>query len=414
MPCLPRICAVLLLLAATGHCLTAGDWPQILGPQRNGIAENDERLADRWPAGGPQILWNKPVGQSFAGPAVVGDRVLVLDRLDSEERLYSLQTSDGNEQWKQVWPTSFVPQYGRDDGPMCVPTVADGAVVAFGAEGVLSCFELATGNVRWRHDTKTEFDPLEGYFGAGSSPLIEGGNVIVNVGGKTMKAGVVAFNVATGDVAWQAVDDGASYSSPISVTVDGKRRVIVLTRFKCVLLDPGDGTVLAEFPYGKRGPTVTAANPVLLKDHLFLSASYGVGARYAALSHDKFEQEWDTDDLMSSQYTTCVEDKGLLYGMDGRQDIPPATLKCFDPATQKVVWSKEDFGYATLIKADGKLIIMKTDGELVLAALGDAYRELGRERLFKDTVRALPALSNGRLYVRDGRTLKCVDLHPTN
>jgi outer membrane protein assembly factor BamB len=147
---------------------------------------------------------------------------------------------------------------------------------------------------------------------------------------------------------------------------------------------------------------------LIVKEQLFLSASYGIGAR---LVNFKGDTVWDSNDLMSSQYTTCIEHQGLLYGVDGRQDIPPANLKCFDPVTQKVLWTKDGFGYATLIKADGKLLIVKTDGELVLAALNSSkYQELARTRLFNDTVRALPALANGRLYVRDGRTLKCVDL----
>lgn len=413
MPARSGVTAALLLLALLSATLPAGDWPQILGPNRDGVAAPDERLADRWPDAGPPVLWNLAVGRGFAGPAVVGNTLLLLDRLQNQERLQALDTANGHPTWTQTWPTNFVPQYGRDDGPLCVPTVADGAVIAFGAQGVLSCFDLASGDVRWRHDTATEFDALEGFFGAGSSPLVDDGKVIVNIGGKSQQAGIVAFDLATGQVLWKSVDDGASYASPVAATIGGRRRILALTRLKCVLIDPANGNVAAELPYGLRGPTVTAANPLVLMDRLFLSASYGIGARFVSLADDRLHVLWDTDDLMSSQYTTCIVHDGLLYGVDGRQDIPPATLKCFDPATQKVLWSEPDFGYATLIKADSKLVIMKTDGELVIAPLSrDAYRRLATARLFHDTVRALPALADGRLYVRDGRTLKCVDLRP--
>lgn len=399
---------VLILLSIVGGVVQAGDWPQILGPARNGIAAADERLADQWPVGGPPQVWQAAVGRGFAGAAVVGDYVILFDRIDDNERIRSLNSVDGRPVWEQTYPTNFVPQYGSDDGPMAVPTIADGAVITFGAKGVLSCFELATGAVRWRHDTATEFDALEGFFGVGSSPLVEAGKVIVNVGGRTQKAGMVAFNLASGKVEWSSVADGASYSSPIVATLDGRRRIVALTRLKCVILDPADGKVEVEFPFGLRGPTVTAANPLVFQDRLFLSASYGIGAR---LVSPQGESLWDSNDLMSSQYTTCIEHDGLFYGIDGRQDIPPATLRCFDPITQKVRWSEESYGYATLIKAGGKLLIVKTDGELVLAALNSSkYEELARARVFNDTVRALPALANGRLYVRNGRTLKCIDL----
>jgi len=397
-----------LLCLTIGQAAGAGDWPQILGPNRNGIAAADEKLTSKWPASGPPEVWQAKVGRGFAGPAVVGDQVIVFDRDEDSERIQSLSVADGKPDWTQTYPTDFVPQYGRDDGPMSVPTVVDGVVITFGAKGVLSCLELATGAVRWRHDTSTEFDALEGFFGAGSSPLVEAGMVIVNVGGRSLKAGIVAFDLATGKVVWSSVEDGASYSSPVVATIDGKRRIVALTRLKCVVLNPADGAVLLEFPYGLRGPTVTAANPLIVKGQMFLSASYGIGARLVSFQG---ETAWDSDDLMSSQYTTCIEHEGLLFGVDGRQDIPPASLKCFDPVTQQVQWTKDGFGYATLIKADDKLLIMKTDGELVLAALNSSrYEELGRTRLFNDTVRALPALSNSRLYIRDGRTLKCIDL----
>jgi len=397
-----------LLCLAIGGVVEAGDWPQILGPTRDGIAASDEKLAPTWPETGPQQLWQAPVGRGFAGPAVLSEQVIVFDRLGDTERVQSLSAHDGKPGWLQSYPTDFVPQYGRDDGPIAVPTIADGAVVTFGAKGVLSCFELASGNVRWRHDTTTEFDAMESFFGAGSSPLVVDGRVIVNVGGRSQKAGVVAFDLATGKVQWTSVEDGPSYSSPILASINGQTKIVALTRLKCVVLDPADGKVLLEFPYGLRGPTVTAANPLIFKDQLFLSASYGIGARLVSFNGDTV---WDSDELMSSQYTTCIEHQGRFFGVDGRQDIPPASLKCFDPVTQEVLWTQEGFGYATLIKADDKLLIMKTDGELVLAALNHSrYQELARTRLFNDTVRALPALSNGHFYIRDGRTLKCVDL----
>lgn len=411
--------ACLALLLGISGTACGGDWPQILGPTRNGIAAADEKIAAQWPAAGPRQVWQVSVGRGVAGVAVAGEHVLLFDRISDRERVQSLSVDTGKPQWGQEYSTRFVPQYGREDGPLCVPTVSGESVVTFGAEGVLSCYDLESGAVVWQRDTQSEFDALEGFFGAGSSPLVEDGKVIVNVGGRDAGAGIVAFDLLTGRPLWQAIKDGASYSSPIAATVGGARRIVALTRLKCVVLDPADGTVQFEFPYGLRGATVTAANPLVLHGHLFLSASYGIGALFARIDGPQPQTVWESDDLMSSQYTTCVEHEGLLYGIDGRQDIPPADLKCFNPVTQKVVWSEPGFGYATLIKADGKLLVMKTDGELVLAKLGgNRFQPLARATLFKDAdpmrnpVRALPALANGRLYVRDGRALKCVDLRP--
>jgi outer membrane protein assembly factor BamB len=403
-----------VLAFGCGDRAEAGDWPQILGPDRNAVAAVDERLAKSWPATGPRVVWERPVGRGFAGVAVARRVVFLFDRPGDVESLTALDCLTGEPKWTQTYPTDFSPQYGSDDGPLCVPIVDGDRVVTFGAQGVLACRSVETGEALWTHQTHREFGAREGYFGAGSSPLVVDGKVIVNVGGREKGAGVVAFDFATGALVWQAVKDEASYSSPVVATIDGSPGVIALTRYKCVSLSPSTGEVIFEFPYGLRGPTVTAANPVVLGDHLFLSASYGIGAVYSQLGGaNGIQRDWSNDDVMSSQYTTCIEHEGKLIGIDGRQDIPPAELRCFDPRTQKVLWSVPNFGYASLIKADGKMIIAKTDGEIVLAELStDAWRPLAKARVFTSTMRALPALSGGRLYVRDTRTLKCLDLSP--
>ena len=120
--------------------------------------------------------------------------------------------------------------------------------------------------------------------------------------------------------------------------------------------------------------------------------------------------EWD-DVILSSQDTTPILDAGAVYGIDGRQDGGPITLKCFDPVTRQEFWSKSGFKYATLISADGKLLVMQTDGMLKVARLiKTGYEELASMNVLPGTTRALPALSNGRLFVRNEKTLACIDL----
>ena len=112
---------------------------------------------------------------------------------------------------------------------------------------------------------------------------------------------------------------------------------------------------------------------------------------------------------MSSQYVTPVPLGTTLFGVDGRDDTGSCHLKAFQPLTGKVLWTKRDFGYATVIRAADTLLLLGTEGSLVLAAADTtAYKELARSQLFNTTTRALPALANGRLYVRDTKTLKCV------
>lgn len=399
---------LLLMAGPRTPWVAAGDWPQILGPYRNGKADQ-EQLANAWPAGGPRTLWQRKVGSGYAGVAVVGQRGVLFHREKDESVAEAFDAAKGTQLWRVSFPTRYSSAIAPDDGPRCVPIIDHGYVYLFGAEGDLHCVALDTGKVRWSRDAYREFNGQEGYFGAGSTPVVVDDKLLVNVGGRG--AGLVAFSTATGKTIWQATDEAASYSSPTVTALDGRRQVIFVTRLNVVAVDPDNGKVQYRFPFGQRGPTVNAATPLVLGDHLFISASYGIGAQYVSIATVSPKIVWESDDVMSSQYTTCVEKDGFLYGLDGRQDGPPANLRCINPQTGKVVWTKDSFGTGNIILADNKLVIIKTEGELVLAEASPAgYKELATTALFSSTVQALPALSSGLLYVRDTATLKCIDL----
>jgi outer membrane protein assembly factor BamB len=403
-------CVVLVALASTSPALRAGDWPQILGPHRNGEADN-ETLADSWPSDGPKTIWQRPVGRGYAGLAVVGQTGVLFHRIEDEERVEAIDVATGKERWHFAIPTSYVSGISPDDGPRCVPIIRGDQVVVFGVQGTLACLRLADGAKVWSQNTHAEFRATEGYFGVGSSPIVEGDKVIVNVGGAKTGAGVVAFSLGSGKVVWKVGREDASYSSPVAVTVGGTRHLIVETRLTTYSFDPDTGKIRFQLPFGQRGPTVNGANPTVIGDHLFLTASYGVGAVYGRIHAASFDTVWASDDVLSTQYATCVADRGLLYGISGRDDVGRASLRLIDPANQKIVWEKADFGYGTLIKADGKLIAQKTDGGLVLIRCNpERYVELASASIFTSKTFALPALANGRVYVRDDRLLKCLDL----
>jgi outer membrane protein assembly factor BamB len=404
----PTLALLPLLLISTPA--VAGDWPQILGPNRDGVADG-ERIIDAFPDGGPKPLWTRPVGDGFAGVAVRDGQAYLFHRSGDKETAEAMEARTGKVAWTSENETGYSGAIASDNGPRCVPLVTPDRVVVFGAEGRLRCLDRKTGNDRWSIATHEVFGVPESYFGAGSTPVIDGDLLLVNVGGARDGAGVVAFDLKTGNVKWKATKEQASYSSPVVATVAGRRQAIFVTRLTCAGLDPKSGDLLWSFPFGARGPTVNAANPVLLGDRLFLTASYGVGAVYAKLAANSAEEIWKDGDLMASQYTTPVADAGVLYGIDGRQDVGAAALRCIDPAAKKILWSQDGFGYATLIKVDGKLLAQKTDGTLVLVKPDKtAYRELATATVARGTCRALPALSNGLYFVRDESTLYCYDL----
>lgn len=389
-----------------------GDWPQIMGPYRNGHAAANESLASEWPAGGPALKWQRPVGSGFSGLAVSRNVAILFHRIEDQEIVEALQADTGEVLWKHQTPVSYKGTFNPNDGPIAVPLIYKDRVYVFGIAGHLQCLDIKTGTPIWSRQTHKEFKVGEGYFGVGSTPIIIEDKLLVNVGGKRQNAGIVAFSLDKGRTLWQTMPDDASYSSPTSGFFNGRFYALFITRLHLVGIDPQHGDILFQFPFGKRGPTVNGANPIQVGRHVFATASYGVGGFWGIVEGNSVSEIWRSEKPMSSQYTTPIEYDGSLIGIDGRQDIGPARLVCFDPKTQKVFWSKENFGYATLLEVDGKLLILKTDGTLVMAtASKEEYQELGRAQVLNSTTRALPALSNGLLFVRDTKTLKCLELN---
>lgn len=398
LPALGRL-GWLLAAMALATPVIAGDWPQILGPQRNGEAQG-ETLPNKLAAGAVQSAWDYKLGDGYAGPAVVGQRVIIFHRVDDSEVVEALEAASGQRLWSAPSPAGYRGGLDADRGPRCVPVVDDNSIFAYGAAGELVCVALDSGKVRWRRELAADYDADEGYFGAGSTPILAGGKLLVNVGGKS--AGLVALDPATGQTVWQATKEIASYASPTLINFAGKEQALFITRLHCVAVDPATGKATTLFPFGKTGPTVNAATPLVIGDKIFVTASYRIGAELRQLTGSVARQLWASDDSLSSQYNTPVEHRGFLYGIHGREDSrsPPPALRCVELATGKVQWSQEDFGCAHAILAGDKILFVGVDGKLTLiAANPDRYQELGVQDLGQ-TTRALPALAGGRLYLR--------------
>ena len=382
-----------------GPAVQAGDWPQLLGPQRDGRALQEPALA-AWPAGGPKVAWTAEIGSGYAGPAVAGGKVVLFHRVDKLERVQAWDAASGQPLWKTDFPTTYSGGVDSDKGPRCVPVIQGPHVFLFGAAGTLHAVSLATGERIWSRELYQEFQAQEGYFGAGSTPLVVGNRLLINVGGRS--AGLVALDLKTGAVLWTATEEGASYSSPTLIPDPQSPTVLFVTRLNAVGVDPQTGQERFRLPFGKRGPTVNAATPLVQGQQLFLSASYGVGAKLLKLDTQPPTVVWENDEVMSSQYTTCVWHEGHLYGTHGREDYRDGALHCVNASTGKLVWSVPDFGVANGMLIGGQLLLLTSDGQLVLApATPTGYRPLAKARVSQEITRALPAFSNQRLYFRE-------------
>jgi outer membrane protein assembly factor BamB len=344
---------------------------------------------------------------------VADGRIVVFHRVGTAERAQAHDAEKGTLLWQTDFPASYRGGINPDTGPRCVPLIHKDRVFLYGAAGDLHCVDVTNGQQLWSRNPLREFAGQEGYFGAGSTPIVAEGKLLLNVGGR--KVGIVAFDIEQGAIAWQATEERASYSSPTLAQIDGRPQVIFVTRLHALSLDPGTGEVGFRFPFGQRGPTVNAATPLVVGDHLFVSASYGVGARWSRIEKGQAQVVWENDDTMSSQYSTCVFHDGFFYGTHGREDLGSVELRCFEAQSGKVLWRESDFAVAHSILVQDRLLVLTVEGTLILAeASPDAFRPLARAQVSPRITRSLPALSNGRFYFRDherrGGTLHCLQL----
>ncbi|HEV3081217.1 MAG TPA: PQQ-binding-like beta-propeller repeat protein, partial [Gemmataceae bacterium] len=197
-------CAALIF---GGTLASAADWPQFLGPLRDGIS-SETGLRQAWPADGPPIVWQHPVGEGFSAPVVQGERLILFQRVADKEVVECLDAGTGKERWKFAYGTQYEDDFGKGNGPRATPVFAGKHVFTLGADGWLHCLDLQTGQKIWARALVADYQVPRNYFGIGSSPLVEGDRLLVNVGGKT--AGIVALAMETGRELWRATRDGAS------------------------------------------------------------------------------------------------------------------------------------------------------------------------------------------------------------
>lgn len=406
-----RLASILLagLLSGLESTGFAADWPQFLGPSRNG--STGDSVSDKWTAAEPATLWKLKAGHGFAGPAVAAGKALLFHRRGDQEVLTCVDAVTGKPAWERQDATAYVDDFGFDDGPRAVPAVADGRVFTFGADGRLVARNLADGGKLWEIETASRYHTPKGFFGRACSPLVEGGLVLLNLGG-TGGAGIAAFEVTTGKLAWQATDHEAGYASPVAAEIAGVRLGLFFTREGLVGVEMAQGRQRFVHPWRARmSASVNAASPLVFGDEVLLTSSYDVGAILLRLGDGKATEVWSGDESLSAHYATPVRKGELVFGFHGRQEQGPA-LRCVEWKTGKVRWSEDGFGAGTLALAGDQLVILRETGELVLApAVAGGFKPTRRAQIIGSN-RAAFALADGVLFARDKSNWVAVELRP--
>jgi outer membrane protein assembly factor BamB len=405
-----RVATALVLASATA---AAADWPQWLGPRRDGGSA--EAVAP-WKAA-PKVVWKEKVGIGFSSPVVAGGKVFVHSRVPRREReeMVAFDAKSGKELWRTGYdraPYSSV----LNTGPQATPTVAAGRVYGYGITGVLTCFEADSGKQVWQTDVLKSLKADVPRFGVCCSPLVVGNRVIVAAGGKG--SSVVAFDSTTGTVAWQALDEPANTSSPVLVAAPGRPvpDVVFMTTLRVVGLNPLDGTVSWEFPLPFQ-PSGTAPTPVVAGDLIVTSTmdNGSTGIRLTSGEKAGAERAWQAKGL-SGYFSSGVASKDRLFLVTNTlRPVPRADLSCVDLATGKQLWKKEGVGYfhfGLVRTGDGNLLVLDDAGNLkLLDAAAPEYRELCTAKACEATLVA-PALADGHVFARDGDSLSCLKLSP--
>jgi outer membrane protein assembly factor BamB len=440
----------LTLLPFLAVCATlAADWPRFLGPNGDGTSP-ETHLIDRIPEVGVPIVWSADIGTGYGAPSVLDGQLVLHHRRGDHEITEAFDAVTGRSQWQQTAPSRFQDPYGYNNGPRCAPLLTSNRVYTFGAEGRLLCLDRLTGRKVWERQTSTEFKVPEAFFGVGSTPILEGGRLIVMIGGQP-NSGMVAFDPEDGRTLWESVGQSnwtgqpkigwpgaprvqwqtwekqASYASPVPATIHGQRHVLCLMRQGLVSLNPTNGAVRFSFWFRARAnESVNAANPVVHGDLILISAAYyRIGAVLLRVRPDGsgVEEVW-RGTSMEMHWGTPILSGNALYGFSGRNE-PDASFRCVELPTGKILWERDEswpyrsspqpavFGRGSLILADGKLIALGEGGLLGLFRPSPGQcQELGRWQVpsLRYPCWAAPVLADGRLYLRSEERLVCLSM----
>lgn len=437
--------AVLLISSAFAR---ADDWPQWLGPQRDGVWR-ETGILEKFPPGGPKVRWRHPLGGGYAGPAVAKGRVYVTERvLDAGsrnpenpfartpsrgvERVLCLDEATGSLLWHHDYPCKYEISYPC--GPRTTPLVHDGLVYTLGAMGDLLCLDAATGRPVWSKNFVRDYGAPVPLWGFAAHPLIDGDLLIGLVGGPGSV--VVAWDRRTGAVQWKALSlEGAElgYCPPMIYELAGKRQLIIWHPEAVNGLDPRTGALYWSYPF-KVKANLTVPTPRVAGDLLFVTSFYDgpLLLRFAAGKESptlvwrgagRGEGPRQTDKLHSIIPTPVIRD-GHIYGVCSYGE-----LRCLRLIDGKRLWQTlaatcggtqpQRWANAFLIPQGERYFLFNEKGDLIMARLTpEGYHETDRAHILEPTGKAMerrvvwshPAFANRCVYARNDQEIVCVSL----
>ncbi len=382
------------------------DWPQWRGANRDAVSA-ETALLDRWPDGGPRIVWRTEVGAGYSSVSVSDGKLFTLWDEEKTQFLFGLDALTGKELWRVELGPAFTNHYGN--GPRSTPSIDDGVVFTVGTSGRLVALNQQTGELLWQHDLVKEFGTKLPSYGYSSSPLVVGDRLVVEAGGRN--GTFMAFDKKTGEVAWSSQKDSPAYSSPIDVTIAGVRQVVFWSAHGLHSLSPDDGKLLWKYSWETfcpvSGDPLNTGTPIFVApDRIFISSGSGSALIRVARTGDSLEAAtvWKSEQ-MRSDVNTALLLGNYIYGFDR------GILQCLDIGTGQVMWKARGFQRGSLIAADGKLIVLGESGNLAIVdANPDEYVKRDSAQILDGKNWTAPSLAGGKLYLRNHEELICLEM----
>lgn len=398
------------ILFSFSSALLAADWPQWGGPSRDFVSQG-EPLAENWGGNdpenqGPEKLWERSLGDGYAGIAAVGDRLYTMYRENNDEVVIVLDAGTGETVWEHRYdatPTSKMKlSYGP--GPHVTPTVDRGLVFTAGVMGVFHALDAQDGSVVWKRDLVEDLGGDLLVRGYAVSPLIDGDNVLLKLGGENA---VIALHRKTGEVVWKTEAAAEnSQSSPILVNVKGERQLIAFMAGEVIAVSPDDGRLLWRHKH-RSGAVYNIMTPLYLEEsqHLFLSSAYGGGSRLLKIlpSQDGAGQApvelWESNRL-NVHFTNAVRIGDLYVGSNGATGS--TILSALDAETGALVWKSRDVERSSFVQRGDRFLALDHEGRLALLGLSrDGVQKFAEYQLFEDRSFTPPTLVGKTAYARD-------------
>ena len=390
------------------------DYPQFLGPHRNGTVQGI-KLARDWKKQPPQLLWRQPIGAGWSAFAVVGRSAVTQEQRGKYEMVVCYDLHSGREWWHH----SDHDRYEATPagvGPRATPTIVGDRVYTLGATGILNCLDLATGTRIWSEDILYDNDAELASWGMSGSPLVLDDLVVVSAGGPEGKS-LVAYHKDTGERIWRGGSSPAGYSSPLITTLAGIPQILIFNYGNVAAHDPSGGQILWQHPWPSG--TECIAQPVPLpEDRVFVSSAYGIGCKLFQIARDEDNElratlVWETPRL-KAKFTNVIHRDGYIYGLDD------GVLVCLDLANGQRKWKRGRYGHGQVILVDnpdeigdqsGLLLVSAESGDVLLVEVDpNKSREIARFPMLASKTWNNPALAGQYLLVRNDREAACYEL----